>query len=79
MHANCLIAEFFSKLTFSKNLSEIILLKCQTVWLQIRPDLSPYCLQRISADCTGRQRIEPHYKKDGFLLMRKQRRRSAAQ
>ena len=40
----------------------------QTVWILIRPDillcfvglnLGPNCLQRVSADDTGRQRVNP--------------------
>ena len=45
---------FFPKLFKTKNLSEIPS-ECQTVWIQIRPnifwaDLGPNCLQRLSAD-----------------------------
>ena len=28
---------------------------CQTVWIQIRPDLGPNCLQRLSADIAGKE------------------------
>ena len=31
-------------------------LECQTVWIQIEPDLDPNCLQRLSSVGTSRQR-----------------------
>ena len=51
---------FFQNGLFRKILSGI-LSECQTVWIQIRTDtdLGPnFCLQKLSADNTGRQRVK---------------------
>ena len=54
---------FLSSADLKKNLSQIPS-KCQTVWIQIRPDVlsgpdrDPICLQRLSADDTSRQRVD---------------------
>ena len=48
-------AVFFSKLTFSKNISGILSV-CQTIWIQI-PNLGLNSLQSVSADKTSRQRV----------------------
>ena len=31
---------------------------CQTVWIQIRPDLGPNCLQRLSAKNTSKRIVK---------------------
>ena len=52
-------ADFFFKINFlkKKNLSEIPSV-CQTNWnLIVGPDLGPNCLPMLSADDTGRQRV----------------------
>ena len=53
----CRLLIFFQNQLFRKNLS-ILPSECQTVWIQIRPDifvgpdLDPNCLQRLSEDDT---------------------------
>ena len=51
-----LSADFFRNKLFQKFLSGTPA-ECQTVWIQIkfRSDLSPNCLQRLSADNTSKQ------------------------
>ena len=50
------LQHFYSRLKFTKNLSGISS-ECQTVWIQIWPDidLNRNCLRRFSADTTCRQ------------------------
>ena len=56
-------ADFFQNQLIGKLLSGIPS-ECQTVWIQIRPDLGPdlgpYCLQKLSANETNRQRVKLH-------------------
>ena len=40
-----------------------------TVWIQIRPDLGPNCLQMLSADDTGRQRFKSYLASSDFYLL----------
>ena len=54
---------FFSKFTISKKSfrNTISMSEYQTVWTQIRlvrPDQDPNCLQRLSEDVNGRQRVK---------------------
>ena len=46
-------AEFFQNKLFQR-IPSALLSKWQAVWIQVRPDLDPNCLQRLSADDTGR-------------------------
>ena len=60
MYAFCRLLIFFSKLTFFKKDISGITSECHTVWIQIRPDifdLGPKCLQRLSADDSGKEII----------------------
>ena len=50
---------FFSKATFLKNTTRVSnSLYPDQAWHFVRPDLSPNCLQRLSADDTSRQRVK---------------------
>ena len=59
MHAGymlfCRLLNFFSQL-FRKILSRIPL-ECQTVWIQVRPDLDPNCLQ-MTLSLVGKELME---------------------
>ena len=57
----------YSRLTFSKVLSGI--LSVSTVWIQIRHDLGPNCLQMLSADDTGRQRFNYYLASGDYCLL----------
>ena len=55
-------AGFFSKTNFFKKILSELPSECQTVWIQIRPDILSNCFQRLSADDTSRQRVNNHWR-----------------
>ena len=48
--------KFFKKL-FQEYIQSVKQFESRSFWTSCRPDLCPNCLQRLSADCTSRQRV----------------------